>query len=225
MGSITFNISLIESNLDKLKDLRKLNKDLSDGHLLEIDTNIKNVCNYLFLMKDFSTSSVLLHLAGGAFRVIFKNVKNLEEYDGADEDGTKYIHVLLDKEHGKLITITFNYEEDDMSIIDRSFNQEEFDKKRKESMEKDKPVNVVNTEDAKSKVSDIEVFGNADIWKLVCKASSKEQGWMKSTKAMVCAGGVLVQVSTKEKEGLAEAITFIPGATLEALPQGGYRIK
>ena len=79
----------------------------------------------------------------------------------------------------------------------------------------DKTLDNVNIEDAKNKVSDIEVFGNGDAWELLCKASSKKEGWMKSTKTMRVGGnqgGLLVQVSTQQGDNVAEAITFVPRA-------------
>jgi len=75
----------------------------------------------------------------------------------------------------------------------------------------EKTLNVLNGEDNKIKVSDVELFGNVDTWILVCKASSKKQGWMKSTKVMNVPGGCIVQVSTQQDNNPAEAITFVPG--------------
>lgn len=80
-----------------------------------------------------------------------------------------------------------------------------------------KTLNVTDTADAKTKISDIEVTGNPDAWQLICKASSKSQGWMKSTKAMTLENGLLVQVSTQTREGVAEALTFVPCADPDAL--------
>ena len=54
-----------------------------------------------------------------------------------------------------------------------------------------------NTTEARQTTSDLETFGNPDVWELVCKASSKEQGWMKSTKRMRVATGYIYQVSTE----------------------------
>lgn len=73
-----------------------------------------------------------------------------------------------------------------------------------------KTLDVTSSADFPAKVADVEVFGNPDRWKLVCKASSKSQGWMKSTKAMGLPGGVLVQVSTQQGDHVAEALCFIP---------------
>lgn len=88
--------------------------------------------------------------------------------------------------------------------------------------------------EARASVGDLVTFGDSDIWRLVCKASSKQEGWMKSTKAMElgwgrgwwrsvrialrwllpCPGGVLVQVTTQQGDQVAEAVTFCAGAVL-----------
>lgn len=49
-------------------------------------------------------------------------------------------------------------------------------------------------------VPDVVFFGDEDTWKLICKASSKEEGWMKSTKALQVEGvGCFVQVTTQQE--------------------------
>lgn len=79
-----------------------------------------------------------------------------------------------------------------------------------------KTLNVKSLEDSKNKISDIEVFGNPDVWKLLCKASSVNEGWMKSTKVMELANGkgCLVQVSTQQGDNIDEALVFVPDVTL-----------
>lgn len=78
-----------------------------------------------------------------------------------------------------------------------------------------KDLDITNTEEAKSKISDIKVVGNGDLFKILCKASSKEQGWMKSTKAMEIEGvGCVVQVTTQQGNNVAEALSFIPGVKI-----------
>lgn len=69
---------------------------------------------------------------------------------------------------------------------------------------------------ARENVSDIKVFGDGDLFQLLSKASSDEEGWMKSTKAMDVPGGCVVQVTTQQRNPdgsyvVAEAITFVPG--------------
>ena len=71
---------------------------------------------------------------------------------------------------------------------------------------------------AKTNVSDLNVFGNGDSFKLICKASSKSEGWMKSTKAMEIEGvGCVVQVTTQQGDNVAEALTFVPGVKIELI--------
>lgn len=69
---------------------------------------------------------------------------------------------------------------------------------------------------AKKNVSDLVVWGDGDMFKLLCKASSQEEGWMKSTKAMEVEGGCVVQVTTHQRNhdgtnSVAEALTYVPG--------------
>lgn len=80
----------------------------------------------------------------------------------------------------------------------------------------EKTLNNVDQAATQQQVSDVEIIGNTDLFQVLCKASSKSQGWMKSTKAMEIEGsGCLVQVSTQQKNldgsyALSEALTFIP---------------
>jgi hypothetical protein len=68
---------------------------------------------------------------------------------------------------------------------------------------------------ARQNVPDIKVVGNGDTFLLLCKASSKEEGWMKSTKAMEIEGvGCVVQVTTQQGDNIAEALTFVPGVKI-----------
>jgi hypothetical protein len=78
---------------------------------------------------------------------------------------------------------------------------------------------------ARKNVKDIVVFGNGDTFRLLCKASSEKEGWLKSTKVMDVVGGCVVQVTTQQKNpdgsyAIAEALTHVPGtnfATLETM--------
>jgi len=79
----------------------------------------------------------------------------------------------------------------------------------------EKTLNNSNINEAKKQVKDIEVYGNGDLFKLVCKASSKAEGWMKSTKVCDVPGGCLVQVTTQQRNpdgsyAVAEALAFAP---------------
>jgi len=106
-------------------------------------------------------------------------------------------------------------------------------------MSKDKTLNNTSVADVKKNVSDIEIWGDGDTFKLICKASSRKQGWMKSTKAMQIDGvGCVVQVTTQHLNDtgmlpmlnnggldlnaeslkasvVSDAVTFVPGVKIE----------
>jgi hypothetical protein len=68
---------------------------------------------------------------------------------------------------------------------------------------------------AHKNVSDLKVFGDGDLFRLISKASSKAEGWMKSTKAMEIPGvGCIIQVTTQQGGNIAEALTFVPGVKI-----------
>ena len=74
---------------------------------------------------------------------------------------------------------------------------------------------------AKKNVPDLKVYGNGDLFRLLMKASSESEGWMKSTKVMVVPQGAIVQVTTQQRNhdgtySVAEALTFVPGATVDS---------
>ena len=78
---------------------------------------------------------------------------------------------------------------------------------------------------AKDNVADLETWGDADMFKLLCKASSQFEGWMKSTKAMEIPGaGCLVQVTTQQGDQIAEALTFVPNVKIADDENGGRKL-
>jgi hypothetical protein len=90
-----------------------------------------------------------------------------------------------------------------------------------------KTLNNTTSNGATKNVKDIEFWGNGDTFKLISKASSKLEGWMKSTKAMEIKGsGCVIQVTTQQGSNIAEALTFVPGARiLEELDSNGKVIS
>jgi len=69
---------------------------------------------------------------------------------------------------------------------------------------------------AKKNVKDIKFWGNGDAFKLISKAHSENEGWMKSTKAMqVGRKGCVVQVTTQQGNNVAEAVVWIPGVSIQ----------
>jgi len=84
-----------------------------------------------------------------------------------------------------------------------------------------------NTDAAKAKnnVPDIKVFGNGNMFKLLSKASSQKEGWMKSTKAMQIANvGCVVQVTTQQGNNISEALTFVPDVKICDDEHGGRKL-
>lgn len=93
------------------------------------------------------------------------------------------------------------------------------------------PKTLHNSDESgtKKNVKDVKIFGNGDLWQLLCKASSEAEGWMKSTKAMPLHNGCLVQVTTQQKNpdgsyAVSESICFVPGAAIEDDINGGRRL-
>lgn len=79
----------------------------------------------------------------------------------------------------------------------------------------DRDYSITTTEQAVNSTSDLVVFGNGDMWQLLCKVSSKSNRMMKSTKAMVIPMvGCLVQVTTVENGVPSEALSFVPNAVV-----------
>lgn len=79
----------------------------------------------------------------------------------------------------------------------------------------EKTYQNTDVDSAKKNVPDIVFFGNGDTFELICKASSKNEKWMKSTKAMEIVGvGCVVQVTTQQGDNVSEALTFVPNTRL-----------
>jgi len=85
----------------------------------------------------------------------------------------------------------------------------------------EKTLTNTTASQAKENVKDIVFWGDGNTFKLISKASSQNEGWMKSSKAMEIEGvGCVVQVTTQQKGvdgtyAVAEAVTFVPGVRIE----------
>lgn len=89
----------------------------------------------------------------------------------------------------------------------------------------DQEVKALDVTQASELKSDVKVYGDGDLFQLLCKASSKDQCWMKSTKAMEIANvGCVVQVTTQNHGYVAEAVTFVPGVKIIKSPEGGKKL-
>ena len=88
-----------------------------------------------------------------------------------------------------------------------------------------KTLENTSVEEVKRNVPDVKIIGNGDTFRLLCKASSREEGWMKSCKAMEIPGvGCVVQVTTQQGDNVAEALVFVPGVQIEDDVSGGRKL-
>lgn len=83
-------------------------------------------------------------------------------------------------------------------------------------MQEEKDLCISDIRGARKNISDIVVIGDGDMFRLLCKAGSQKQGWMKSTKAMIVPHGMFLQVTTQQRNpdgsySVAEALTYAPG--------------
>ncbi len=103
-----------------------------------------------------------------------------------------------------------------------------FVKQVEEQRKKARTLHNTNQEEAKENIPDIRVTGNPSAWVTIAKASSEKEGWMKSTKAMEITGekgGVVLQVTTREEVGVAEALCFIPQGKITKDAEGNYKVS
>ena len=93
-----------------------------------------------------------------------------------------------------------------------------------------KTLNSSTISGAHENVPDIAVVGDGDSFRLLCRASSEAEGWMKSTKAMEIPGvGCVVQVTTQQRNldgtyAVAEAVCFVPCVELAADKNKGRQL-
>ena len=86
-----------------------------------------------------------------------------------------------------------------------------------------KSLQNTDSNGAKKNVKDIQFWGDGDTFKLISKASSEAEGWMKSTKAMQIEGvGCVVQTTTQQRNpdgsyALTDAVTFVPNSKIEEI--------
>ena len=94
-----------------------------------------------------------------------------------------------------------------------------FSKKSKDN-KVEKQFDISDDKPDKDNISDLKMYGDSDTFKLLCKASSEKEGWMKSTKVCNVYNGCIVQVTTQQRNpdgsySLAEALTFVPEVNID----------
>jgi hypothetical protein len=156
-----------------------------------------------------------------------KGVSELIEWTNATKEMADKCSI---SEVDKLLSIT-NKEEFDKGFIARNPKNHEdlwyvskkyFDDNLEEVLKVGKTLDNTTASQATKNVKDIVFWGNGDTFKLISKASSVNEGWMKSTKAMSIPGiGCVVQVTTQQGDNVAEALTFVPNARIKEVIQDG----
>ena len=86
----------------------------------------------------------------------------------------------------------------------------------------EKQLDISTVKEAKANITDLKVYGDGDTFRLLCKASSQKEGWMKSTKVCNVGDDCIVQVTTQQRNpdgsyAVAEALTFVPNANIDIL--------
>ena len=109
---------------------------------------------------------------------------------------------------------------DDKWYVAKKFFEENY-----AEVSEEKSLGNTDVNGTRKNVSDVVVFGNGDMFQLLCKASSKKQGWMKSTKAMQCGDGCVIQVTTQQRNPdggyvIAEALTYAPDTEIQETKDG-----
>lgn len=108
---------------------------------------------------------------------------------------------------------------DDLKVTDAE-KVEEVNGADSEKSQEEKTLDISSVEETKVNIQDVKVYGDCDIFILLCKASSESQGWMKSTKVCNVNGGCIMQVTTQQRNqdgsyAVAEALTYVPGVHID----------
>ena len=85
---------------------------------------------------------------------------------------------------------------------------------------KEKDLAISDVRPDKENISDLVMYGDTGNFELLCKSSSQEQGWMKSTKVCNVTYGCIVQVTTQQRNpdgsyAVAEALTYVPNMNID----------
>lgn len=193
-------------NLYELRrELRKSKlKDQETYFLCELDLNVPALHVSLFSTNSRTPEEERKPI----FRYSSTNIDLLQRFEG--QEGWAYIIDNACNDHLDILKRNNNPRTVLESKIPPSMT----------SSESSKTLNVTSSKDLKEKVSDVEIYGNPDTFTLICKASSKEQGWMKSTKAMQVGNTVVLQVTTQQRNpdgsyAIAEALTNLHNVTID----------
>lgn len=89
----------------------------------------------------------------------------------------------------------------------------------------EKSLHNTTANGATKNVKDIQFWGDGDTFRLISKASSESEGWMKSTKAMPVGNSVVIQVTTQQRNpdgsySVAEALTTVDNVIIREYKVG-----
>ena len=158
-----------------------------------------------------------------AIRWTGSNLQEIDNFMGASGHGfvaneeTMFIHTL----HGKMFATKGDYIIKGIQGEFYPCKPDIFDKSYDVAEETEKSLGNTDSNGAKKNVKDIVFWGDGDTFKLISKASSVNEGWMKSTKAMeIVSGGCVVQVTTQQKNPdgsyvITDAVTFVPDTIIQ----------
>lgn len=181
-------------------------KNLTDIELFCNDNNI-----YMAITKDLDLLSVDCKRIG-EYKALDVSVN---DYIVTTEEG--YIEVLSSEDFDNVYTEIEEVEFEGFG--DAEINEiKEFSKSQLKGV---KSLGNTDSNGAKKNVKDIQFYGDGDTFQLISKASSENEGWMKSTKAMEIEGvGCVVQTTTQQRNpdgsyALTDAVTFVPNTKIE----------
>jgi hypothetical protein len=125
--------------------------------------------------------------------------------------------MLIEGVKGELYPCKIDIFNQTYDIVDERFEGDDvFDNVIKEEVKKEKTLYNSDSSKARDNVKDIKFFGDGDTFKLISKASSQSEGWMKSTKAMeILRVGCVIQVTTQQGDNVSEALTFVPNVKIQ----------
>lgn len=124
----------------------------------------------------------------------------------------------LDTDYSKVEVVTASDYQATYIETDEEYIMSDKEKKVKKEKKGGKTLHNSTNSPAMQNVSDLQKYGDCDSFKLISKASSQSEDWMKSTKALEIPGvGCVVQVTTQQGTEVAEALAFVPGVRIDLI--------
>ena len=164
-------------------------------------------------LKDFCPKTTIVIDGDASFKNYpeITDLGNLKEIKGNADFRNSKIQSL-----GNLQTIGGGADFGERTDLEAKWKKRINEKSNSDMSIPEKTFQNTDSDGAKKNVSDIQFWGDGDTFKLISKAWSKKEGWMKSTKAMEIKGvGCVIQVTTQQGSNVAEAVTFAPNCRIK----------